>query len=606
VRGTGGEWRASSSERFQLELFANDGHGGREVMAAKRIGPFQNAWVRASIPLEYFRKPAREGFDLAATFNKHRESYWININFGSVIPAKNVTAIGFQMDAPYPVDGKAPTLEIRSVKLAKDDPGDAVLEPAKLVDQFGQWIPAEWAGKAKSLEDLKKAWTAEDAALKPGDFGYDKYGGYAASTAKATGFFHAEQVNGKWWFVDPEGHLFYSNGVNGIGTSSTTPAARRANIFESGVLSGSSGPATMSQFDGYGSNLALRFANTAGTIAAGAPPIYRDAWGQFTFRRLDAWGFNTVAGFASAPNPSIALSGNRKPYTIMLRNWAGGGPGATTIMGMPDVYAPDFEQRVDAAAAQQCDPYKTDPYLLGYFLGNEPPWPGRESLFCDAVLAGPDSTMKFHLIEALGPGDTPENRKKFVYDTFNKYLATITAAVKKHDPNHLTLGIRLGGEVPDEVIEACNVFDVCSINVYDWSIDSKFLDKVVKLTERPIVVGEFHFGAPTHGLSGGLRQVASQKDRGLAYAYYVEHAAAHPNVIGTHWFQWLDQPATGRNDGENYNIGLIDVTDQPYAELVSAMAATHKRIFDIHTGKTPPTDKLPEGRSTAEYRAKTP
>ncbi len=33
----------------------------------RRIGPFQNAWVRAAIPLEYFRKPAREGFDLAAT-----------------------------------------------------------------------------------------------------------------------------------------------------------------------------------------------------------------------------------------------------------------------------------------------------------------------------------------------------------------------------------------------------------------------------------------------------------------------------------------------------------------------------------------------------------
>jgi hypothetical protein len=273
-------------------------------------------------------------------------------------------------------------------------------------------------------------------------------------------------------------------------------------------------------------------------------------------------------------------------------------------MGMLDVYAADFEQRVEVAAAQQCDPYKTDPYLLGYFLGNEPPWPGRESLFCDAVLAAPDSPMKSALQAALKPADTPATRKKFVYDTFNKYLATITAAVKKHDPNHLTLGIRLGGEVPDEVISACKVFDVCSINVYDWAIDPKFLDKVSALTGRPIIVGEFHFGTPGRGMSGGLRQVASQKDRGLAYAYYVEHAVAHPNVIGTHWFEWIDEPATGRNDGENYNIGLIDVTDQPYTDMVDLMAATHKRLFDVHSAKIPPADKMPEGRSLAEIQVK--
>ena len=84
----------------------------------------------------------------------------------------------------------------------------------------------------------------------------------------------------------------------------------------------------------------------------------------------------------------------------------------------------------------------------------------------------------------------------------------------------------------------------------------------------------------------------------------VEHAAAHPSVIGTHWFQWIDQPSTGRNDGENYNIGLIDVTDQPYADVVNLMAQTHKRLFDVHSGRIPPTDKMPEGRSTAEILLK--
>ena len=41
-----------------------------------------------------------------------------------------------------------------------------------------------------------------------------------------------------------------------------------------------------------------------------------------------------------------------------------------------------------------------------------------------------------------------------------------------------------------------------------------------------------------------------------------------PELVGTHYFQWADQPSTGRFDGENYNIGLVDVTDRPYPDLV--------------------------------------
>jgi hypothetical protein len=63
--------------------------------------------------------------------------------------------------------------------------------------------------------------------------------------------------------------------------------------------------------------------------------------------------------------------------------------------------------------------------------------------------------------------------------------------------------------------------------------------------------------------------------------------------VGTHWFQWLDQPATGRSDGENYNIGFVDVTDRPYAELVAAAKLTHDRLPEIHHGHTPPVVRKP-------------
>ena len=191
----------------------------------------------------------------------------------------------------------------------------------------------------------------------------------------------------------------------------------------------------------------------------------------------------------------------------------------------------------------------------------------------------------------LAKGDTPERRRELVLAAFARYLAVINAAVKQADPNHLNLGIRFGGTPPDYVVALAMGFDVYSLNKYRWEPPPELLARVYALTGRPMLLGEFHIGVPGRGLAPGLVQAMNQEERGQAYRYYVEHAAANPNVIGTHWFMWIDQPATGRPDGENYNIGWIDVTDRPYPELVAAAKVTHARLLDLHSGKIPPTDR---------------
>jgi len=89
-------------------------------------------------------------------------------------------------------------------------------------------------------------------------------------------------------------------------------------------------------------------------------------------------------------------------------------------------------------------------------------------------------------------------------------------------------------------------------------------------------------------MTPGLKQTASQEDRGVAYRCYVENAMADRNLVGAHWFEWVDEPSTGRFDGENYNIGMLDVTDRPYRELVEAAKETHRRLLDVHAGMTAP------------------
>jgi len=55
-----------------------------------------------------------------------------------------------------------PVLEIRSIRLAKDDPGSEILEKLPVVDEFGQWIHADWPTKVASLEQLKQDWKNEE------------------------------------------------------------------------------------------------------------------------------------------------------------------------------------------------------------------------------------------------------------------------------------------------------------------------------------------------------------------------------------------------------------------------------------------------------------
>ncbi len=562
------EMRHSSAHRYELRLV--DGDAVRRI----RMQPFEGALVRIAVPLKYFRRQDREGMDLAALGNKPRKAFWMGPQ-GPYGDLKSVSALGLWME--YPVGN--PSIEIRSVQLAKTDPGDEVLEPKPLVDQFGQWIPAEWPGKAKTVADLQHDWAVEEKELGPGDYDYCQYGGYKSTKAKATGFFRVEQVDGRWWFVDPDGHLFFSTGADVMVDWNGTNVEGREDLYEalppSGLLPSASRGQGGSNASFYSWNLLRRFG-----------PEWNAKWVDFTLRRMTDWGLNTVANWSDAR----LWDAHRKAYVVILRGWGM----ETGVMGMPDVFSPEFPEQCDRAAAQQCAPRKDDPYLLGYFIANEPPWPGRESLLVDAILDGPTTATQAALKAFLQKGDTPARRKMFVYLAFEKFLAATCLAIRKNDPNHLNLGLRFGNKAPEEMLRASSVFDVFSMNSYSYAVNPQDVETANRLTGRPVMIGEFHFGALDRGLAPGLRQTRNQEERGVAYRYYVEQAASQPALIGTHWFEWVDEPATGRHDGENYNIGMVDVTDRPYREMVDAIKATNKRLYAVHAGKEPPVSRKAE------------
>src|SRR5438552_16195746 len=107
----------------------------------------------------------------------------------------------------------------------------------------------------------------------------------------------------------------------------------------------------------------------------------------------------------------------------------------------------------------------------------------------------------------LAQGDTPERRKQFIYRSFEKYLEVINAAIRRHDPNHLNLGLRFGGGVPPaELLRASRAFDVYSMNVYSTSVSAKVMEEIYRVTGRPIIVGQFHLGVPGRGRAAALAE----------------------------------------------------------------------------------------------------
>jgi hypothetical protein len=86
----------------------------------------------------------------------------------------------------------------------------------------------------------------------------------------------------------------------------------------------------------------------------------------------------------------------------------------------------------------------------------------------------------------------------------------------------------------------------------------------------------------------GLVAVENQEARAQAYSEYVRGALRHPQFVGTHWFEYQDQPTTGRvYDEENYQIGFVDIADTPHPEIVEASQAIGREMYKLRLCRSP-------------------
>ena len=436
-----------------------------------------------------------------------------------------------------------PPLAILGIETARAARKPKVIPAASFfpfVDRYGQFRHDDWPGKIHSDAELADSRRAEDAWLDAHADGpipsADRFGGWAdGPQLEATGFFRTEKVDGRWWFVDPDGHLFWSLGVCSVYPGLPTKVAGRENYFE--------GRPDASDFWIVRENLARKYGRDY-------EPIYAD----MVHRRFQAWGLNTIGNW----NQKFIWSLQRTPYCLCID------PSSKTVLpswdakkahgrAVPDVDSPQFAADLATTAEKWAAKIKDDPWCLGVFVDNELGWDG-----CG----------------------------KKAGEIADKYYSTVRAVLKKFLPNHLYLGSRIHngiGEIPGVWLAAARHCDVVSDNHYDFMPS---YDLPAGADDKPILIGEFHFGAKGHGnLNGGLVAAFDEQERARMFREYAGACLDHPRYVGCHWFQYHDQPLSGRFDGENFACGFVSICDDPYPELVKACRATAAEMYQRRIGQ---------------------
>ena len=480
------------------------------------------------------------------------------------------------------------------------------------VDKYGQFMHDDWPGKIHDDADLfaardaEAAWLAEHADGPIPDA--DPYGGWAGGPQlEATGFFRTEKVDGKWWLVDPDGHLFFSHGVDCVGTSSMTGIGFRENYFswvpakDDPQFGAFWSVRTTPEAHGFYKEPAHvpydRFDFAKANALRKYGPDWEKQCQECAHTRMRAWGLNTIAAWSSVAIREL----RRTPYTAKFNTRGPVIEGSTGWWGkLRDPFAPEFASNVCASAAEEAALSGDDPWCVGWFVDNELSWGSDDREIGRAVMrspaAQPAKAAARDLLEAkYGSAEKLDAAWGTHYGSWDGFLAatnapdetlcgpdlaaihravvaqyfkTVRDAIKAVAPNRLYMGCRIawGRDVIYE--ESARYCDIVSVNIYARQ-PARDLPKGAD--DKPMIIGEFHFGALDRGLfHTGLVATRDQAERAECYRAYVGACLDHPRYVGTHWFQWMDQPLTGRGDSENYQIGFVTVTDTPHPELVQA------------------------------------
>jgi|GEM_PF-490997 len=344
-----------------------------------------------------------------------------------------------------------------------------------------------------------------------------------------------------------------------------------------------------------------------GSAAYSAQELYArpELWARDVMARLTSWGFNTVGAWSD--DALLRKSGRKDVMFTPILNLG-------ALAGAPwrDLWDPKIVQKMDEVGAKAIKKYVGDERVLGYFSDNELGWWSGAMLEW-AFKAGPGSRAQITDLlrsryfddwaalkqDFYTTGQTSFDQLKTAGRLFLKpgghgmpsvraWMGVVSARyyqvcrniVKKYDPGALYLGDRfISNFYPEVAFSAGRYCDIVSTNLNavtnQGDFASFFLPALHRFTGKPILITEYYVAAKENrsgdkNSSSGFPVVQTQAERARVFAKQTKTLAETPYVVGAHWFQYYDEPKLGRGDGENYDMGLVDVKNGPYKELTKA------------------------------------
>ncbi len=587
--------KLASENRISGQIHAKPGSGRYDsALAESVLAPGEHCKVIFPLPVPFMRQPPPLLDTEDARMMFETEGQYGEVN------TKEITS--FEVFANQPLSSfeliGARTLPATSLHA--------------IVDKFGLYSRSSWPHKLNSTQELKSRRGREIVWLqqhhRSADF--DQFGGWAGGpTLSPSGFFRCALVtsghevtqaseNAKWWLVTPEGHLFWSLGINCVEPAASGPVEKRESLFawlppKKGNKFSAHWLKTWAggEFDFYGTNLQRKFGLD-----------WRRQWSSLAESRLSSWGFNTIGNWSDAD----LCSRSHIPYVKAIYYDPVPKIGNTDV---PDFFSQQFPVSIDRGVSHDVKDTCRDKFCIGYFIDNEINWDNwgqDDTVAARACLAlGADSAARANFVDRLRRKYATEKKwcqawnvstkswmaplvieakdlnqaaredcRQFLSELAENYYANVEKSLKKYAPDQLYLGSRLASR-PDSVVQAAERHcDVLSFNVYDFSL------RVPMSASKPFLVSEFSFGSTDRGMfHPGLCPCPDQNARGDAYRSFVLSAMATKNCVGCHWFRYIDDPVTGRFDGENFNVGLVDVTDSQFDELIESVRSTNLQIY---------------------------
>ena len=306
----------------------------------------------------------------------------IQASWGEGVELDHIIALQFWQWQPFATS----TIVIDNIRLIESKADESIT--ANLVDEFGQNAKVNYPGKIHSERQLaKSAKKEEQSLLNPGDVpGRSVYGGYLDEEMRqdATGYFRTAKIDGKWWFIDPEGYPFISTGIDIMRTGdSYTLLTSREEMFTwlpdkddplsnhysyADYLHSSPVPKGVI-YNFYTANLERKYGED-----------WFEEWKETALKRTVSWGFTS---FGNWSDPEFWGEGEENKVPYFADGWSKGNHGTLSNGSdywgeMPNPYDPLFRESVRIMAEDIANKVENDPWCIGVFVDNEMSW-GNQS-----------------------------------------------------------------------------------------------------------------------------------------------------------------------------------------------------------------------------------